>query len=140
MYFKDAGRTRDCKCAPHKGPCGCSSKKRPQPSRKPKTLDVDPAPGVMSGVASETQAINTARATKSSQNIMTPVGAQPAFTMAAKSEPADEEADCEKPEVAAEKSGGDRIREAYAAKDVHARNFLKAFYRGRAAERAKRAS
>jgi hypothetical protein len=92
----------------------------------------------MSGVAEETRALNTTRAAKSSQNIMTPVGAQPAYTV--KSSEPETEDDCEpdSPEVKAEKSVADRIREKRDGKDSHVRGFLRAFYAARALERSKR--
>jgi hypothetical protein len=97
----------------------------------------------MSGVAEETRAINTARPAKSSQNIMTPVGAQPAYTtkqMMASSEEPEEDAECKADEaVEAEKSVADKLRQRHDSRDPHKRNFLSAFYRGRAAERASRA-
>jgi hypothetical protein len=131
MYIKDLGRVRKCKCAPHKGPCKCGTK----------TKDVDPAPGVMSAMAEESTAISTARAAHSNQNMSTPLGAQPAYTTFKSAPPEDEEPEeCEPdaPEVEAEKSVADRLRQQRDGRDPHNKNFLSAFYAARALERSKR--
>jgi hypothetical protein len=92
----------------------------------------------MAGVNAESQAINTARPAISNQGMKAPPGAQEAYSvkqMLASSEETESEEDeaCE-----AEKSVADRIRQAHASRDPHAKNFLKMFYRGRALERSKR--
>jgi hypothetical protein len=127
-YFKDLDRVRGCSCPSHRRPGKCGTK----------TKDVDPAPGVMAGPNSESQAINTARPAISNQGMKAPPGAQEAYSvkkpLESSEEPESEEDEaCEK-----EKSVGDRIRQAHASKDVHKRNFLSAFYKGRANERASR--
>jgi hypothetical protein len=142
MYYKDANRVRDCACPSHKGPCKCSSKKRPfAPSPKPKTLDPGNATAgtVMAGVAAESQAINTSRAAEGDLYGMASradeSGLQlPYHTNGQLLASSEEDEACE-----SEKTVADRLRQAHASKDPHAKNFLKMFYRGRAAERASRA-
>jgi hypothetical protein len=139
MYIQDLNHVRKCGCADHKGPCACV-----KPVKHKSTKDAEANATGVPCMAEEMAVLHESRAANNDPVGMAAraheSGLVPAYTTAqlleSSEEPdVEEENEC----VEREKSVGDKIRQAHDSKNPHAKNFLSAFYRGRAAERSKRA-
>jgi exopolysaccharide biosynthesis protein len=135
MYIIDHNHVRKCGCEDHKGSCSCVKIVKPKV-----TKDAEANATGVPCMAEEMAKLQESRAASNDPVGMASraheSGLIPAYTTAElfeSTEEPEEDEDCE-----AEKTVADKLRQARDSKDPHKRNFLSAFYRGRAAERSKR--